>query len=138
MTDDSGYDAYRKSQVEARAASASQEKLVVMLIEGFLDELSRLEGHLGCFNDPTQNSALKSKSLEKKGQSITRCINILRGLETSLDMEGGGELALQLHQLYDYMGRQLNKVSVSNDASELAPVREIMTDLWEGWVAMAA
>lgn len=138
MTDDSGYDAYRRSQVETRAASASQEQLVLMLVDGFLDEISRLDGHLHAFNDPTNNTALKSKSLEKKGHSITRCINILRGLDTALDMDTGGELAQNLHDLYDFMGKQLFKVSVSNDLSDLDPIRTTMSDLREGWVAMAA
>lgn len=138
MTDDSGYDAYSNSQVEVRAASASQEQLVLMLVDGFLDEVARLEGHLSAFNDPMNNTDLKSKSLEKKGKSITRCLSILRGLDTSLDMDAGGELAENLHDLYYFMGQKFLDLSRSNDLSDLEPIRVTMNNLREGWAQMSA
>lgn len=138
MIDEDGYGAYKKSQVETRAASASNEQLVVMLVDGFLDEISRLEGHLNAYKDPTSNMDIKSKSLEKKGQSINRCLAILRGLDTALDHETGGDLAQKIHDLYDFMGKKLLDVSISNDLSELESIRDVMGNLREGWVAMAA
>jgi|SRR5690606_7476102 flagellar protein FliS len=126
MLEDNGYDAYKHSQVEARAASADPHQLVLMLVDGFLDELARIEGHLEAGN------------LERKATSIARCMDILGGLDTALDLENGGPIAEELHRLYDYCGRQLFDVSIKNDASGLETVRKVMTDLREGWQAMAA
>jgi len=126
MYDDSGYDAYQHTQVEAKAASADPHQLVLMLVDGFLDELDRIEGHL------------QAKQLERKGQSVARCMDILSGLDTALDMKKGGAIAQQLHDLYDFCGRQLFEVSLKNDPAGLVVVRKVMTDLREGWQALAA
>jgi flagellar protein FliS len=126
MLDDSGYDAYKRSAVEARAASADPHQLVLMLVDGLLDELSRIEGHLQAGN------------LERKGESIARCMDILGGLDTALDLESDNPIVQELHRLYDYCGTQLFEVSLKNNPQGVAVVRTIMTNLREGWQAMAA
>lgn len=126
MYDDSGYDAYQHTQVDAQAASADPHKLVLMLVDGFLDELDRIEGHLA------------ARQLDRKAQSVTRCMDILSGLDTALDRERGGAIAEEIHRLYEFCGRQLFEVSVKNDPAGLEIVRRVMRDLREGWQALAA
>ena len=126
MYDDSGYDAYQYTQVEAKAASADPHQLVLMLVDGLLDELDRIEGHL------------QARQLDRKAQSVARCMDILSGLDTALDMKKGGAIAQQLHDLYDFCGRQLFEVSLKNDPAGLAVIRKVMNDLKEGWQALAA
>lgn len=136
MFDNNGYG--RSSLVEAKVQSASQEQLIVMLMEGFLEEISRLKGHLNVFNDPSSKIEVKSKSLENKGKSITKCIAILRGLDTALDHETGGELVERLHAHYDFMGKQLFEVTKSNNPDQLEPIVVTMTNLHEAWSEKAA
>ena len=38
---DSGYDAYRQSEIQVKAATASPAQLVLMLLDGLMDELAR-------------------------------------------------------------------------------------------------
>ncbi len=123
---DDGFEAYQQTQVEAKAASADPHQLVLMLVDGFLDELDRIEGHL------------EAKQLDRKAQSVARCMDILSGLDTALDMKKGGAIAQQLHDLYDFCGRQLFEVSLKNDPAGLAVIRKVMNDLREGWQALAA
>ena len=40
------YDSYRSVDLEARAASASPYELVLVLMDGLLDELARARGHI--------------------------------------------------------------------------------------------
>lgn len=126
MIDESGYDAYKHSQVEARAAAADPHQLVLMLVDGLLDELARIEGHL------------EAKNLERKGLSIARCMDILGGLDTALDLESSSPVVHQLHQLYGFCGQTLFEVGLKNDPAGVEVVRKIMLDLREGWEAMAA
>ncbi|EKE73987.1 flagellar export chaperone FliS [Gallaecimonas xiamenensis] len=126
MFDESGLDAYRHTQIEARAAAAEPHKLVLMLIEGLLDELARVEGHI------------QAKQFDRKATSITKCLDILSGLDTALDRENGGALAEDLHRLYDFCGRQLFDVSVSNEVAGLSIVYKVLGDLKEGWESMTA
>ena len=124
MFDDSGYGAYQHTQVDARAATADPRQLVLMLVEGFMDELARLEGHLTAGNIP------------KKGMSLARCMDLLGGLDTALDLKNGGPLVEELHRLYDYMGMQLLEVGRTNDVAGLEVVKTVMGNLREGWEGM--
>lgn len=126
MTDYNGYEAYQHSSIEARAATADPHQLVLMLVDGLLDELARAAGHM------------EAKRLDRKGDSIAKCMDILSGLDTALDVEKGGEMALQLRQLYDFCGRHLFQASLKNDVAGLAVVEQIIANLRDGWQAMAA
>lgn len=121
-----GYDAYQFAATQAKAASADPHQLVLMLMDGLLDEIARAEGHI------------QAKQYERKGQAINKCLQILGGLDSALDMEKGGELAANLHRLYDYCGQRLFEISVSNDLAGFADVRRILLELKQGWEAMAA
>ncbi|MDR5014725.1 lateral flagellar export chaperone LafC [Aeromonas veronii] len=123
--DQDGYDAYQFAATQAKAASADPHQLVLMLIEGLLDEMARAEGHI------------LARQFERKGQAISKCLQILGGLDSALDMDKGGELAVNLHRLYDYCGQKLFEISVSNNVEGFAEVRKILQELKEGWEAMA-
>lgn len=120
-----GYGAYQQTATEARAATANPYQLVLMLMDGLLDELARAEGHI------------MARQYERKGHSITKCLQILGGLDSALDMEQGGDLAANLRRLYDWCGQQLFAVSVSQDLEALQRVRETLSELRVGWQAMA-
>lgn len=120
-----GYDAYQFAATQAKAASADPHQLVLMLMDGLLDEIARAEGHI------------QARQFERKGQAISKCLQILGGLDSALDMDKGGELAVNLHRLYDYCGQKLFEISVSNNVEGFADVRKILQELKEGWEAMA-
>ncbi|BEE19433.1 flagellar protein FliS [Aeromonas enteropelogenes] len=120
-----GYDAYQFAATQAKAASADPHQLVLMLMDGLLDEIARAEGHI------------LAKQFERKGQAISKCLQILGGLDSALDMEKGGELAANLHRIYDYCGQKLFEISVSNNVAGFAEVRSILGELKDGWEVMA-
>lgn len=62
-----GYDAYQFAATQAKAASADPHQLVLMLMDGLLDEIARAEGHI------------LARQYERKGQSINKCLQILGG-----------------------------------------------------------
>ena len=80
-----GYDAYQFAATQAKAASADPHQLVLMLMDGLLDEMARAEGHI------------QVKQYERKGQAINKCLQILGGLDSALDMEKGGEQIGRAH-----------------------------------------
>ncbi|MCH1929371.1 flagellar export chaperone FliS [Shewanella sp. A25] len=118
---DMGYSAYRNTAVEAKAAGADVHQLVLMLFDGFLEELERAVGHIN------------GRRLDKKASSTERLLKILGGLEASLDRSNGGELAQNMSNLYQYCGQAVLQASLRNDASYLDNVRVVMTNLQEGW-----
>ncbi|MBM4920334.1 flagellar export chaperone FliS [Vibrio parahaemolyticus] len=122
MLMDSGYDSYQQVDLDAQAAAANPHQLVIMLIDGLLDEIERIRGHLA------------AKRLAEKGASINKCMNILIGLTSALDDENGGEIAENLRQLYDFCQVELYYASVQNDADRLMNVERVMGNIREGWM----
>lgn len=120
-----GYQAYKNTSVDAKAASADIHKLVLMLFDGFMDELARVEGHI------------QAKRFDRKAESIDKLVRILGGLEASLDQDNGGEIAANMQRLYQYCGNALLQASLLNDLSQLVLVRDIMTNLQQGWQGLA-
>ncbi|AVW97672.1 flagellar export chaperone FliS [Vibrio parahaemolyticus] len=122
MLMDSGYDSYQQVDLDAQAAAANPHQLVIMLIDGLLDEIERIRGHLA------------AKRLAEKGAGINKCMNILIGLTSALDDENGGEIAENLRQLYDFCQVELYYASVQNDADRLMNVERVMSNIREGWM----
>ncbi|EGQ7827897.1 flagellar export chaperone FliS [Vibrio parahaemolyticus] len=122
MLMDSGYDSYQQVDLDAQAAAANPHQLVIMLIDGLLDEIERIRGHLA------------AKRLAEKGAGINKCMNILIGLTSALDDDNGGEIAENLRQLYDFCQVELYYASVQNDADRLMNVERVMGNIREGWV----
>lgn len=115
------FSAYRQASLEAKAASANPHDLVRMLLDGLQDELARAGGHM------------HRKAFEEKGKSINKCLNIIHGLDSMLDMENGGEVAINLNRLYDYCSRQLVTASVENNPESLAPIVDVISQIQAGW-----
>ncbi|EGR2740863.1 flagellar export chaperone FliS [Vibrio parahaemolyticus] len=122
MLMDSGYDSYQQVDLDAQAAAANPHQLVIMLIDGLLDEIERIRGHLA------------AKRLAEKGAGINKCMNILIGLTSALNDENGGEIAENLRQLYDFCQVELYYASVQNDADRLMNVERVMGNIREGWM----
>ncbi|MBN3575816.1 flagellar export chaperone FliS [Vibrio neptunius] len=122
MLMDSGYNSYQQVDLDAQAAAANPHQLVVMLIDGLLNEIERVRGHMA------------SGRLAEKGAGINKCMNILVGLDSALDAENGGEIAANLHQLYDFCQVELYQASVQNNQDKLTSVEHVMNNIREGWM----
>lgn len=118
----SDYDSYQQVELDAQAASASPHQLVVMLLDGLLDEIERIRGHI------------TTGRLAEKGAGINKCMNIIIGLDSALDIENGGEIAENLHQLYDFCQLELYQASIHNNLDKLTSVEKVMNNIREGWV----
>ncbi|WP_076413076.1 flagellar export chaperone FliS [Shewanella sp. UCD-KL12] len=115
------FSAYKQTTLDARAAAANPHEMVRMLLDGLLEEMERTRGFM------------ERKSFEDKGKSVNKCLNIVHGLDSMLDLENGGEVATSLNRLYDYCSRQLVAASVENSPSNLDPIIEVITNVREGW-----
>jgi len=121
-----GYDSYRTTDLEARAAAASPYELVLVLFDGLLDELARARGHI------------EAKRFQHKGRSLDKCMNILNGLSSALDYEAGGQVVQDLARLYDYCIYRLSDVSVNLSLEGLDEVAGLLGTLREGWAGVQA
>ena len=112
-----GAEAYR--QTEAR--SRSPLELVVMLYDGAL----RFVGEA--------IDADATRQIARRGQAISKTIAIVGELQSTLNVESGGQLAVDLDKLYGYMQQRLLDVTMKKDTGALPEVQKLLTTLREAW-----
>src|SRR5690606_41571188 len=76
---------------------------------------------------------IERRRYQQKGVSLEKCLNILNGLNSALDLENGGEVVAGLVRLYDYCIYRLSDVSVSLSLDGLDEVVQLVQTLREGW-----
>ena len=116
---------YQSLNVQTSVGSADPHQLIDMLFQGACDRIMQAEG------------CLEHNDLEGKAKAINACIDILSGLQASLDHEKGGEIAANLESLYDYMQRRLFRANTDNDVHGLHEVADLMKTLRTAWQAIA-
>lgn len=120
-----GANAYAKIGVETGVAAASPHKLIVMLFDGALLSIA------------TALQQMQEGNIPAKGAAISKAINIIdNGLRASLDQKAGGEIAISLDALYEYMSTRLLTANLQNAPAMLEEVRGLLQDLRESWVAI--
>jgi flagellar protein FliS len=77
---------------------------------------------------------IKNNNIPAKCQLISQAIRILEeGLIAPLNTEDGGELALNLKDLYSYSVRSLIQANALNDASQVEEVLKLVDTVADGW-----
>ncbi len=112
---------YSKVNTHSGVDNASPHKLIQMLMDGALTRLHVARG------------MMQQRQLAAKGENISRAISIIGGLQASLNMEAGGEIAQNLFSLYDYMTRRLFEANKNNDIQAVEEVIALMKQVKEGW-----
>lgn len=113
-------------QVATRTASPGQ--LVLMLYEGAIRFLERAQAGFD-LEDPVEfNTTINN--------NILRAQDIIRELDYSLNVDQGGELAIQLRRLYDYFDRVLLEANLRKDPKGIGEVIQRITELRDAWATM--
>jgi flagellar secretion chaperone FliS len=112
---------YQQVNTGAAVEAASPHRLVQMLMEGCLQRLAEAKG------------ALLRDDAAAKGVAIGKAINIVGGLQSSLNKDQGGALPQQLDALYDYMQKRLLEANIKNSEAMLDEVASLMRTVKEGW-----
>ncbi len=117
-----------QSYRQVTTTTASPGQLVVMLYDGAIKFLERsLTGF--DFEDPLEFNATISNNL-------LRAQNILTELNSSLDMQNGGEIATTLRALYDYMDRRLTESNRGKTREGIEETVRHLTVLRDAWREM--
>lgn len=117
-----GLAAYRQNAVD----HSSQGQLIVMLYDGVLSALDKVEVALG--SEPCD--------IETSHRELLRCQAIVEELLSTLS-PAGGDVASQLASLYEYCHHQLVDANLSKRFDHAEPVRAVFADLRVAWAALA-
>lgn len=115
---------YSTLKTQTNVLDASPHRLIQMLFEGGLERIAQAKG------------AMMQNQIARKGELIGKAINIVGGLQGSLNDKEGGELAANLNGLYDYIVRRLIKANIDNDPSILDECGRLLGELKAGWDAI--
>jgi flagellar protein FliS len=109
-------------------ADASPARLVQIMYEHILSNLVTAQGCMGRIknNLPLKDVTTKCKAMSKASQLIGH-------LDATLDMEKGGQISMNLHNLYLYMLGRLIEANVNNDAQIVAEVANLVRTIKNGW-----
>ena len=116
-----GLASYGEVEVQSGTAYADSVQMFQMLFDGLIDSLAAAEGQI------------ERNEIQSKGESISRAMRIVLGLQGSLDMEKGGEIAENLADLYDYCTRRLMHANLKNDLEAVREVKKLMGEIRDAW-----
>ncbi|MBH0181827.1 MAG: flagellar export chaperone FliS [Nitrospira sp.] len=117
---------YARQYQQTQIMTSSSVQIVVLLYDAAIQsiELARV--------------GIESNKLSDKGRFLGRAISIVGELNSVLDFEQGGEIAVSLRRLYDYILTELIAANTQNSVGHLdGPLRCLKT-LREGWQEVVA
>jgi flagellar protein FliS len=113
---------YAQQYVENELMEKSPVELIRLLHSKSLEKLDQAIRH-------TQSSEVRERNC-----CLARVMEIVAEFQGTLNLEAGGDLALELARLYDYMQRRL--IDAAGDPNAVAPLEEVrvlLANLYEGW-----
>ena len=118
MNQANAYNAYKNNEV----MTASRTKLVVMLYDGAIKNLKLAE------------FALRENKIEKTNECLKKAQDIIAEFMSTLNFEQGGDIALNLQQLYEYMYFKLVRANIDKDLEAVGEVKGYLEELREAWL----
>ncbi len=108
--------------IENAIHSANPEELVRLMYEAALQAIGRAKRHL------------RAGGPEARSEEISRAHAIVTELALSLDHQAAPELARNLAELYDYIGRRLLEAHKSQSEAPLEEATRLLSTLLDGWM----
>jgi flagellar protein FliS len=116
--------AYKSVNIASTLTAAEPHQIISMMYNGLLESLAQAKGAIG------------RKDLEQKSQLLTKAINILQALTTSLDSESQPEISKNFSELYSFCITKINDASLSLDVSTIDQVINFLAPLRDAWQQM--
>ena len=79
----------------------------------------------------------KAAKKKKKAEHLSRALAIVLELQNSLDMEQGGEIAVNLNDLYGFLVSDLMAANLKNDTRKIEEALKVVEPLLEAWTEIA-
>ena len=113
---------YKSVEIDAAVLAGSPHELIAKLLSGAIDAIREAKRYM------------QNKDIVAKSKRIELAISIIAdGLKSCLNMEEGGEIAVNLDALYDYMLRRLMMAHAQNNAVILDEVAGLLLEIKAGW-----
>ncbi|MBF0559170.1 MAG: flagellar export chaperone FliS [Nitrospirae bacterium] len=104
------------------AGTTNPVDLVIMLYDGAIEFLDKAA------------TGIKMNNLQIKLKYIAKALAIVQELDGALNFEAGGEVAVNLRNLYSFIMVELVKANLEYDADKLIRISDMLKNLRGGWV----
>ncbi len=111
--------------IQTQVKSSSPLELVVLLYDGALRATHAATEALGQRDIPARRAAM------------SKAMAFVSELQGTLDMDKGGDIAVELDRLYTWMTDRLVEATVRQDAAPIQEVRKVLTTLRDAWHQVA-
>tara|TARA_X000001036_G_scaffold422429_1_gene445377 strand:- start:36 stop:425 length:390 start_codon:yes stop_codon:yes gene_type:complete len=120
--------AYRKTDMFGAAEAKDPETVVIMVMEELIKAVSSFH----------KNISLKSGDLITRSKTFSRSISVIYMLQSSLDLEKGGQLASDLFRIYEYLRIHLIKDLRTGSVNKSSIALNSIVDIKEAWLSVAS
>lgn len=111
---------------EQQILNATPAERVVLLYDGAIKFLLQAK------------HAIEEKDIQGRFNANKRASDIIFYLQDTLNMENGGEIAVNLYRIYGYMLRRLIEVDIKNDVEAVDDVISKLRELNASWKKIAS
>lgn len=116
-----GIKAYKSVGVKDDLAVADPHRVIQLLMQGALENMAKAKG------------CISRKDFAGKSQAVSKTMAIISALQDSLDMKAGGEISVNLFDLYDFMNNQLLIASREQDPNKIQDVMDLLLTIKAAW-----
>lgn len=116
-----GYQRNAKNYQHSEIETADRGKLLLMVYDHCIKWCHKAQ------------EAIRTGDIEGRTKAIFKVQDGLTELICSLDFDKGGEVAENLHRLYDFYNRHLTEANIKNSDQNVREVREMLESLRSSW-----
>lgn len=117
---------YEQIGVSSAVEDATPHRLIQLLMERVLTKIAMARGYM------------ERESVAEKGVHIGDAVDIISGLQASLNHKPDAKMAGNFDALYEYMMKRLTEANFKNDPAILDEVAGLMRELKGAWDAIAS
>lgn len=117
--------AYQETGTSTAIMDATSHQLTALLFKAVLDKLAIAEG------------AISRGDVPLRCDAISKAINIVMELKSTLDLENGGQIAGELDRLYEFSISGLLDANLQDSVEKIRSVRAVMSEVNEAWIQIA-
>lgn len=118
---------YKAVEVESEALRNDPHSLITLLFDAAITAtfLAKQE--------------MENGNIAKKGIAISKAIDVIdNGLKAALNFDEGGDIAIKLASLYDYLGTRLLHANLKNDTAALDEVGRLLSEIRSAWLEIGS
>ena len=115
---------WENAYLESRILSADRLELVSILYEHTIS----------CIHEAVE--CLEKRDIRGRSRAISKALSIIVELESSLNFEAGGDIAVNLSRLYLYMRERLTAANIKQEVAPLLETERLLKTVGEAWSAI--